>query len=207
MKKANRFYLGLLPVSALALAGLGSTAASAQDAPPHVGLTSVQFAGPGCPSGTASLTLAQDGRSFDIHNAMWAAAGPGQPQANASKHCVALISLDIPSGWSYAVTSAEGSGYALLDPGVYGRISTRVRFAGMPSTGGEVRVAGPTSGFATVDLSTRIDAPAWSRCGGQQLLMITTTAVVDNISNRSRSGVILVGPAMSYELAWRRCGG
>lgn len=207
MDKANRFYLGLLAVSALALAGLGSTAANAQEAPPHVGLSGVQLAGPGCPSGTASLTLAQNGRSLTINSVIWAAAGPGQPRENYSKHCSAIISLDVPAGWSYAVTSAEGTGYAILDPGVYGRISTRVRFPGMPSTGGEVRVAGPTGGLATVDLSARIEPPAWSRCGGQQSLMITTTAVVDNISNQSRRGVIVVGPAMSYELAWRRCGG
>ncbi|KAJ4389134.1 hypothetical protein N0V93_006596 [Gnomoniopsis smithogilvyi] len=88
-------------------------------------ITSVSYAGSGCPSGTVSSSLSSDQTVITLgFDDFQAYIGPGTILTDRSKSCKLLITLNYPPGYSFGVVSSTYHGYAQLDVGVTGSFSS-----------------------------------------------------------------------------------
>jgi len=209
MKSIRKMCVAALAAAA-GLIGVGSASTAQAEPPPGVSISRVSLRGPACPPGTATVDLLRDNTAFVItYNEFNVEAGPDVPLPESSKHCVAIIGLDYPAGWTWTVSSIVYRGSMILADGVNGRLRTRISFPGMPSVSREVRKYGPFLG--DFELAARYDIQTWAPCGGGRLPMtMTATAQVDNVRYRNRSGLVTVEQQdgtfdMICNLQWRRC--
>lgn len=209
--KASRLGLGSLAITAAALVGTAGSSASAQ-APPSVTIDRIQLAGSACRGNTADVFLSEDKQSFFIvYRDFRVEAGPGIPRGHASRDCSAIVRVNIPRGFTYAVASVVASGHAELQEGVVGLLRARVRFPGMRPAFTEVRVSGPTeAGGQDFDVPQQMDLVTYSRCGAEEPLTINLDATVDNTRQRSGSGIITVSDQSGvfitrFNLVYKRC--
>lgn len=212
--KANRVGIGALALAAAAFSGVGLTTtneAQAQ-ATPEVTIKDIKLRGAGCPEGSATADVFPDKKSFGIfYDAFNVSAGPGIPPEQNIANCTAIITLEVPRGWSWTVTSIDYSGSAQLDRDVYGRMSARLSFPGQAPARKEVRLPGPTPlGGRDFDLPAQFDLLTWSRCGDEAPLLALATIQVDNSRDRNQSGTVQVAQqtgdfAIRCHVGWRRC--
>lgn len=211
--KANRVGIGALAVAAAAFSGVGLTTtneAQAQ-ATPEVTIKDIKLRGAGCPEGSATAERL-DATSFAVfYDAFSISAGPGIPPEQNIANCTAIITLEVPQGWTWTVTSIDYSGSARLDDGVYGRMSARLSFPGQRPVSEQVVLPGPTSpGGQDFDLPAQFDLLTWSRCGSEAPMLALATIQVDNSADRTRSGTVQVAQqtgdfALQFHVGWRRC--
>lgn len=209
MKSIRKMYVAALAAAA-GMIGVGSASTAQAEQPPRVSIASINLRGPACPPGTATVDLLRGNTAFVItYNEFNVEAGPDVPLPESSKHCVAIVGLDYPAGWTWAVSSIVYRGNMILGDAVSGRLRTRLSFPGSPSVSKEVRQSGPFLG--DFELPARYETQVWAPCGGGRLPMtMTATAQVDNTRSRSRSGLVTVEQQdgtfdMICNIQWRRC--
>jgi hypothetical protein len=89
----------------------------------------VSTSGTGCPQNEVSISISDDRTAvtlgFDEFNTY---IGPGVAASQNDKNCSIHLSVRYPSGYTFAVLDATYHGYAQLDPGVTGNISSVYKF-------------------------------------------------------------------------------
>jgi hypothetical protein len=211
--------------SAKLLAGLSLLASSAAQADQllsadevrniigdEVTIDVVAAAGSGCPSGTVSSVIAPDGKSFILgFDEYLAEAGPNIPLSQGRKFCNLAIVLNVPNGVSYTIADVNYRGYAYLEAGVEAMQKSTYFFAG------NIEQASMRSGFKgpydddyVVGDSVGFNSVLWSECSGQQPVSIKTEVRVNNMFNRSASGIITTDTidgrlTHQYGLRFREC--
>jgi hypothetical protein len=113
------------------IASLAARAQSSSTPPPasEVQIKAASASGTGCPDNTVSVSLSTDLSAvtlgFDQFDTY---IGPGVSASQSDKSCVVLLSLHYPSGYTFAVAEATYHGYAQLDSGVRGSITSVYKF-------------------------------------------------------------------------------
>lgn len=184
------------------------------DAPNHVRLRSLSYAGSACPAGSVSARISAGRDAFDIiADGFVAEVGPGVPFSAKRKNCQLIIDLDYPSGWSYAVHSFEHRGYASLDRGVKATLQASLYFQGQASTAtAKTVLTGPLDRDFVVRDSLGANAQVWSPCGAQRALNINSQIVLSNSANTRGFGLVTIdtgadapsGLGKLY-ITWKRC--
>jgi hypothetical protein len=179
-------------------------------APPNVALSNVSYSGTGCPLGTATVALSEDKQALvTTFEELVAEAGPGLSLAAARKNCVLSMSVSVPAGFQYAITSYSHRAFLDLDSRVIATLSSD-HWIG----------SGSTHAFTTTEygpyhsdyLHTDRDTLAqWSPCGTASVLHLNDQVLVKNTgtnssargfySNESVDGIV----TQVYGIAYRAC--
>jgi hypothetical protein len=165
----------------------------------------VTFEGDGCPEGTASAGISEDGQMMTASfSAFRAEVGPDVPDPAIARGCVTRVQVNVPQGWSYTLDSADQRGYVLLDEN-----AGAVRKAGYLISGtSEARILSEWFGpvdqpYNFRDISEQDPLP-WSPCGGGQELLVRTRLTVDVGDQPERSADINL-TNIDVVLRWRFC--
>jgi hypothetical protein len=163
--------------------------------------------GSGCTPGTASLDIARDGRTVEVTYDRQTFRAETGSITEARKNCVAVLSLNVPRGTTFAVTAVEHSGTARLRGGAVAAVRTSYHFVGGEEAG-DASSEEPLDRTSNGDFSVRsvFDRAQlrFAPCdGGDQLLVINTEVVVDP-SERPGSSVALESSTF-FELTRRSC--
>ncbi|KAF9691868.1 hypothetical protein EKO04_010005 [Ascochyta lentis] len=118
-----------LPV--LSLTALASALPQTTSAPPSFKITNVISGGTGCPQGSIDVNWT-DNKILPIYfgKEFTAAVGPKADITDSRKFCQLNLQLEYTPGYSFAVYSAEYTGFADLDAGVTGTVKSTYYFSG-----------------------------------------------------------------------------
>jgi hypothetical protein len=179
--------------------------AKAAAPPPGAGfIEKVDYTGTGC-EGSATTGISPDKQAVtSIFSDFVASSGPGAAPELATRNCLIMMDVKVPSGWQYSLESVDYRGFAGLERDV-----TASRQSLYVISGSSVHVT-PVARFKGeinddyTHGDVGPDAPGrWSPCGGGQVLWIATQTAV-NTGGRERSGQLAVD-TIDTELQWRRC--
>lgn len=186
--------------------------------PPHppadqVYIKGMNYAGSGCPAGSAIGTLASDGSNINIaFDNYIASVGKGIPITESRKNCQINIDLMYPPGWSYSIYSTEYRGYVALDKKVTAIQQSDYWFPGESQT---VRFSsfweGPVQEDYKFTDDIARDAIVWSPCKSvPSTLNINTQIRASNMKNSKGNGMITTD-VINHKVIhivgcqWRRC--
>ncbi len=193
------------PVAVMAFASV----ANAQ-APSHVRIRSISYAGSGCPAGTVSQNVAPDLKAFTLlFDSYIAEVGPGIPLNQSRKNCQVAVDLDFPQGWSYSLMTVDYRGYAALDAGVRGEQSAAYYFQGQSATARlGTTFSGPTARDYQIRDTLGITALVWSPCGLSRALNMNTQVRLS--APAGRRGMLTTDSIDGqithvYGIQWQRC--
>ena len=182
--------------------------------PSGVYFANVTANGTGCPAGTWSAAISEDGKAFTLTFSQYEAlVEPGK--LLAIKDCAIGIDLRTPSGFSFAVTGFHHQGYALLDKaGMTARQSAKYYFMGDPTGGVEKQseLAGPYDDAYTFSDEIGVANLNWSPCGTTRRLNANTRLFLRNNFRKTGTGYLnttSVDGEMKtqfvFDLTWRTC--
>jgi len=204
----------LVPLAPAHAAGLSLVSA----VPPpsdQVAVDLVTANGSGCPGAMATATMSPDNTAITIRvgNLDYTAlVGVGATRTDWRKNCQLNLSVHVPTGFTYAITSAEYHGFASLATGASAMTLANYYFQGQSQTVyARHSLTGP---FADewqttdwIDLSALIYAP----CGAQRNLNVNTElrAMAGTSDTRTTTSLISMGDdsyAMAIlHLGWGTC--
>jgi hypothetical protein len=187
-------------------------------------IKSVSTSGSGCPAGSVSISIS-DERSvvtlgFDDFDTY---IGPGTQTSDHSKACDVHLSLRFPKGYTFGVLDATYHGYAQLDPGVTGNLSSTYQLvdgssfaalADSAATATSATLTGTSGNFRsggefTQDNSIAASKVTRSPCN-RNVDLIVHTMVSLSSTNASASGSLTDDDAtfkftQQVNLGWAKC--
>nr|WP_203776840.1 DUF4360 domain-containing protein [Actinoplanes nipponensis] len=169
--------------------------------------------GSGCPAGTAAITVSPDNTAFTVtYSEYTAQVGPEAAVLDFRKNCQLALDIKVPSGFTFAIASANYRGYARLASGARGLEAANYYFQGHSQT---TRLRhdfwGPMdSDWQTTD-TVGIASLSFLPCGERRYLNINTELRVNGGSSRPRNTSIMSMDSTDaaintvYRVAWRHC--
>ncbi len=188
----------------------GGSLASA-DAPPGPGIAIEQltYSGNGCPPGSTVLDVSPDGEAFTvIFSTMVVEVVPGVAAQPQKLKCKLHAKVNVPAGWSYAISNVDFRGFVALEPGVTAAEEARYHMSGESP---ESTKALTWAGSVEEDFNVRDVGAAspiyWSKCGKGKNLMIATEIRISNQGHPDASGFMVLDSidGQIYHLLWKRC--
>lgn len=97
---------------------LGAPPNTDSESVPGLAMQVPSYSGTGCPNGTASATLTQDGRTLSVlFDSYIAEAGTQAGAARAAKNCQLNIPFQVPEGYAVEIVKMDYRGFASLPQG------------------------------------------------------------------------------------------
>lgn len=199
--KVFSFVLVAVMMSSLAQAQLG----------PGIKLGEPAYGGPGCPEGTASVTLSPDQDAISIlFDQFVVEAGGSTGKRTDRKSCNLSVPVQIPQGYSVAVIQTDYRGYNLLPgSGAYNRLTTEYFWAGIRGPRYQQEFRGPQNQDYTYTNGIIASSLVWSACGAS-IVMRVNSSIMTQTNNRNEESSMTVDSAdissgLLYHLQWRRC--
>ncbi|KZM19044.1 hypothetical protein ST47_g9795 [Ascochyta rabiei] len=222
-----------LPV--LGLTALASALPQTTSPPPSFKITNVISGGTGCPRGSIDVNWT-DHKILPIYfgQEFTAAVGPKANITDSRKFCQLNLQLEYTPGYSFAVYSAEYTGFAALDAGVTGTVKSTYYFSGLAeqyllaaapprryrSTHTPIRTAADraqTSSAQTLSGPTRalfnkqddVAVAVWSPCSGDALFNVDASVALTPFAGPA-SGVLGIAResgrlSSSLYVQWKKC--
>lgn len=214
--------VGLL-LSGAAAAALLSTALPAQgassgfeDPPPDKIIIKVATVnGSGCPQGTTAVAVSEDNTAFTVtYSAYLAQAGGNSDPTAYRKNCQLNLVVHVPSGFTYAIASADYRGYAALQSGASATQRASYYFQGSSNTAFRSHpYNGPYDDNWQATDSTDWAQLVWAPCGVQRNFNINTELRVNAGSSAPGKVSFMTMDSTDgdistvYHLAWKECPG
>lgn len=185
---------------------LASIASHAQ-----VSLGQPAYGGTGCPAGSASATLTDDGSILSVlFDSFVAEAGITTGRRIDRKNCSLRIPVNVGQGYQVALLAFDYRGYAAVPYGGQAVFDVSYSYIGQQYP---VRFSKSFQGGTQQNYSAQHDlistTISWSPCGRQ--VMLEANAAVRAISNSSNQQTMLtvdsvdVTAGLLYKVQWRRC--
>ncbi|MGV6808890.1 MAG: DUF4360 domain-containing protein [bacterium] len=176
---------------------LGLTVSSHANAKEPVYFKSpINFAGSGCPSGSASVVNGKNTKLLSINFKQYE-AGKNAAGGERRAACNFAVPVHVANGYQVAVLTADWRGYT------EGRteFTRKYFFAGEPNVPSKVsRIDGKAGqSFLFKDNSIH-QSMNFSACGEDKILRINSS-----IKAKSNSSYIKLKNAVKFKLVWRRC--
>lgn len=174
----------------------------------------VKAIGSGCPPGTAAITVAPDNRAFTVAYSQYTAqVGPEASPLDFRKNCQLALDVRVPSGFTFAIASADYRGFANLQRGAYAEQIAGYYFQGYSTTTrNEHRFWGPMDDNWQRTDQVAIASLNYLPCGDRRFLNINTELRVNRGSSDSRRYTSFISMDSTdgsirtiYRVAWRRC--
>ncbi|KAA8612583.1 DUF4360 domain-containing protein [Pyrenophora tritici-repentis] len=157
----------------LALAAV-AVAAPTYQAPDSFSIKNVVSAGSGCPQGSIDIEWNENGTLPIYFNKQFTArVGVDKTADESRKNCQINLALQFSPGFSFAVFSADYSGWGDLDTGVTGVVKSTYYFSGsQDQTSSALSLSGPFhGGYYKQD---NVAAAVWSPCGGDAMFNVNS---------------------------------
>jgi len=198
--------------TALALAALSfanPVPEAAAPAPSSFKITNVISGGSGCPQDSIDIDWT-DNKILPIYfgKEFTARVGSGTPPEESRKNCQLNIALKFSPGYQFAVYSTDVSGWADIDSGVKGLVSSNYYFSGeTDDTRSSFTVAGPIVGRYSKHDDGLISV--WSPCTGSALFNINTEVALTPIGAKGYSILAASKESVRFtsilNFKWRQC--
>lgn len=200
-----KFNTTLLKSALLALAISATQAVRADD----ISLGTPAYGGNGCPSGTASVTLSQDGKSLSLIFDQFIVEAGGANRTLERKTCNVAIPVHIPQGFSVSVVNVDYRGYVSLPAQASARMTAEYFLAGSAGPRFDKMFVGRTDTDYQFSNNLDINAQVWSACGADTILRVNAAMLVktnrynDQATATVDSADFKAG--ILYQLQWKRC--
>ncbi|UPX13218.1 uncharacterized protein EKO05_0003739 [Ascochyta rabiei] len=196
-----------LPV--LGLTALASALPQTTSPPPSFKITNVISGGTGCPRGSIDVNWT-DHKILPIYfgQEFTAAVGPKANITDSRKFCQLNLQLEYTPGYSFAVYSAEYTGFAALDAGVTGTVKSTYYFSGLAEqTSSAQTLSGPTR--ALFNKQDDVAVAVWSPCSGDALFNVDASVALTPFAGPA-SGVLGIAResgrlSSSLYVQWKKC--
>eukprot|EP00244_Chara_vulgaris_P011557 TRINITY_DN575_c0_g1_i4.p1 TRINITY_DN575_c0_g1~~TRINITY_DN575_c0_g1_i4.p1 ORF type:complete len:264 (+),score=51.55 TRINITY_DN575_c0_g1_i4:45-794(+) len=176
--------------------------------PSLVVLEEVTYAGSGCGRGSMKGSLSKDVKSLspvadDTEMKIVAKSGPGASLSDSRKNCHYSVIMKHPTGWSYALASAEFDGSIDLDGGATGIQDVYYYFQGVGKNCAILPISldGPKTEKFQTGNRTFEEPLCWSPCNNERYLQINVAA---RLKGRGIRGIMSV-EKQKFFLKWRKC--
>ncbi|SDG08528.1 protein of unknown function [Lentzea fradiae] len=185
------------------------------DTPPpdHITIDVVTINGSGCPAGTAAVAVSPDNKAFTVtYSEFMAQVGPQALPTDFRKNCQLNLRVNVPSGFTYGISSTDYRGFAHLEAGATALERANYYFQGMSQT--EYRqhnYAGPFSDDWQATDTNDIAAIVYHPCGEKRNFNINTELRVNaGTSDRTKTSFIAMDSTdgsieTTYHFAWLVC--
>ncbi|QES44605.1 DUF4360 domain-containing protein [Streptomyces venezuelae] len=169
--------------------------------------------GSGCPRGTAAVAVSQDNTAFTVtYSDYLAKAGAGADPTAFRRNCQLNLIVHVPSGFTYAIASADYRGYASLQPGAKGTEKASYYFQGSPQTAAiSHEFKGVYNDNWQATDTTDWAQLVWAPCGVKRNFNINTELRVDlGTSDPAKSSFMTMDStdgdiSTIYHMAWKEC--
>jgi hypothetical protein len=170
-------------------------------------VTVVTANGSGCPNSTATARVLPDGSSFTIDFTGYHAwAGSNAPSTAFRRNCQFALRITGPEGMTYAVASAEYSGFALLNDGVTGAQTASYYFQGQSATTATShRFIGPLADTWETSDVIALDKLVFASCLDERNLNVNTELRLTPQPASANLNVMVMDPSITLHLAWQTC--
>lgn len=205
---------GAVALTALVLAAPAAQADSDLTAAPggNITIDVVTVNGSGCPQGTADVSVSSDNTSFTVtYDSFLAEAGGNADAVDSRKNCQVNLAVNIPSGFTFAIASADYRGFGHLQSGATGMQQASYYFTGSSATtSSSHELAGPFSDNWQFTDRTAVSELVYKPCGEQRNLNINSELRVSAGSNAARKSFMTMdssrgGVKTIFHIAWKQC--
>ncbi|MCC3764222.1 DUF4360 domain-containing protein [Glycomyces sp. TRM65418] len=201
-------------------AGLITIAASPAAAAPHfqnpppneIVIDVATVNGSGCPVGTAAVAVNEGNTSFTVtYSEYLAQAGGNSDPTDFRKNCQLNLIVRIPSGFTYAIASADYRGFGHLEPGATGMQKASYYFSGDSATSSTTHMLeGPHSDNWQFTDEVETDQLSYKPCGEERNFNINTEVRVSAGTDPTKKSFMAMDSVDGdiktiYHFAWKRC--
>jgi hypothetical protein len=170
--------------------------------------------GSGCPEGTTAIAVSPDNTAFTITYSQYTAmVGPGAGVLDFRKNCQLALDIKVPSGFTFAIASADYRGYAKLAAGAKGLEAANYYFQGNSQT---TRIQhtfkGPMDDDWQETDSVGVASLSFLPCGERRYLNINTELRVSGGKSNTNTTTSLMSMDSTdaaintlYRVAWKKC--
>ncbi len=200
-----------------AMLGALAVAAPAQAAPAPDEMMIIDVVnanGSGCPDESKAITVAKDNKAFTITYAQYTAqVGPDATPLDFRKNCQLALDIRVPSGFTFAIATADYRGYASLQKGARAEQLASYYFQGYTQT---TRSSHPLRGpmddnWQRTD-HVGIASMNWLKCGDRRFLNINTELRVNRGTSDSKKHTSFISMDSTdaaintiYRVQWKKC--
>lgn len=178
-----------------------------------LGVQLIAAAGSGCAPDTVTLAVTPGNTSLTLdYTGFTARVGGGAKPIEQRKNCQLVLQIEVPDGYSYAISKAEYRGYASLAPGASAAERAMIYTHGMPATNFNVhRLTGPIDDHWRWEVVAETKAMIWHPCGESRLLNINDEIRISAGTSDTSTTASLIskesteGADAAYHLVWKRC--
>ncbi|WP_430789986.1 DUF4360 domain-containing protein [Actinoplanes sp. G11-F43] len=200
-----------------ALLGALAMAAPAQAAPKPdkmMVIDVVSANGSGCPKGSAEITVSPDNTAFTVtYSKYTASVGPDAGPLDFRKNCQMALDIKVPSGFTFAIASADYRGYASLKPGARGQQIASYYFQGHSHTTRSTHdFKGPFDDSWQRNDKVAIASTSFLPCGERRYLNINTELRVNRGTSDTRKHTNFLSMDSAdaaintlYRVVWQKC--
>lgn len=186
------------------LIALASSVAKAND----IRLGTPSYGGPGCPGGTASVTLSPDQKALSILFDQYIVEA-GDFKRMDRKSCNLAIPVHVPQGYSISVFQVDYRGFNDLPRGARSQFNIEYFFAGARGPRQTKTFYGPTSREYALTDNLAAEAVVWTPCGADTNLRVNTSMLVTTNPQRDPALATVdsadVTAGIVYHIQWKRC--
>ena len=170
-----------------------------------------QYGGNGCPSGTASISLTEDGKTMSVlFDQFKAEAGNTTGRRVDRSSCNLRIPVQVPQGYSMALIGIDYRGFnAVPVGGAYTEFNAEYFYAGARGPRFSRRFQGPQSGEYLINNQLVATNLVWSPCGREVIFGINASATAMAPSSMQQTMMVVdsadINAGILYQFSWRRC--
>jgi hypothetical protein len=207
--------VGTALLGALAVAAPAHAAPELAPKPDKMMVISVASAnGSGCPKGSAAIQVSPDNTAFTVtYSEYTASVGPKATPLDFRKNCQLLLDIKVPSGFTFAIASADYRGYASLRDGAYGEQNASYYFQGhSKTTMSQHKFKGPLEDDWQRTDQVAIASTSFLPCGEKRYLNINTDLRVNRGTSDTKKHTNFLSMDSTdaaintlYRVAWKSC--
>ncbi|MEU9104190.1 DUF4360 domain-containing protein [Streptomyces xanthophaeus] len=191
-------------------------AGAAAPAPAPSGQITVDVAtvnGSGCRPGSAAVAVAPDNTAFTVtYSEYIAQAGGSATAVDGRKNCLLSLVVNVPQGYTYAVSKVDYRGFGSLQPGAVGTQKASYYFQGMSQTAYRThRFQGALDDNWQATDETGIEALVFAPCGEKRNFNINTELRAETgTSDATKTSFMALDSTdgsfnSKYHFSWKEC--
>lgn len=188
-----------------------ATLVLALSAEAQIKLGQPSYGGNGCPAGSASVSITDDGKTMSVLFDQFAAeAGNTTGRRIDRKSCNLRVPIKVPQGYSVALIGVDYRGFnAIPGSGAYTEFNAEYFYAGARGPRFSRRFQGPQNDEYLINNKLIATNLVWSRCGTEVIFGINAAATAMANSQMQQTMMIVdsadITAGILYQFSWRRC--
>ena len=188
-----------------------ATLVLALSAEAQIKLGQPSYGGNGCPAGSASVSITEDGKTMSVlFDQFSAEAGNTTGRRIDRKSCNLRVPIKVPQGYSVALIGIDYRGFnAIPGSGAYTEFNAEYFYAGSRGPRFTRRFQGPQSNEYLINNKLIATSLVWSQCGAEVIFGINAAATAMANPQMQQTMMIVdsadITAGLLYQFTWRRC--